>query len=60
MDAGYFPTIDPVYFPSTPSAYLWSSSSVAGSPSSGWAVYFGLGGAASNVVVSSLRARCVR
>ena len=40
---------------------LWSSSSVAGSPSDGWYVRFSAGYAPGHVVVThNLRARCVR
>lgn len=56
------PAIDPSAFPSTPADWFWSSSSVAGSPSVGWAVSFVLGNASSYDVGVSYagRARCVR
>src|SRR5208283_5394749 len=37
------PMIDPNAFPGAPSAYFWSSSPVAGSPSYAWYVHFGYG-----------------
>jgi hypothetical protein len=44
VDYGQFnPSINGAYFPSTPSLYFWSSSSVAGSPSNAWFVNFYLG-----------------
>jgi len=54
------PAIDTVYFPSTPSEWFWSSSSVAGSPSYGWYVSFYYGNASNLVAVNPYRARCVR
>ena len=55
------PSIDTTAFPSTPAAWFWSSSPVAGSPSYAWVVYFfsgvtgGYGG-----ITSASDVRCVR
>jgi hypothetical protein len=54
------PSIDPTYFPATPSDFFWSSSSVAGSPSLGWYVSFDGGAANDLVATESAHARCVR
>jgi hypothetical protein len=54
------PYIDPNFFPSTPSAAFWSSSPVAGSPSSAWYVYFNVGSAYGAAITSARYARCVR
>ncbi len=60
VDTRFWPTIDSTYFPGTPVSWYWSSSSAAGSPSSGWYVYFGDGYAGYVDATATLRARCVR
>ena len=54
------PTIDATAFPTTPTQYFWSSSSVAGSSSVGWGVGFNIGYAYRIVATDAGRARCVR
>lgn len=39
------PAIDPVFFPNTPSSYVWSGSPLAGGPSYAWVVGFYYGNA---------------
>jgi hypothetical protein len=38
-----YPSIDPTYFPNTPSSYFWSGSPYASHSSSAWGVSFGYG-----------------
>jgi formylglycine-generating enzyme required for sulfatase activity len=54
------PSIDPTAFPATPATYFWSSSPLAGSPSSAWFVYFSSGITGFFDVTSSTDVRCVR
>ena len=37
------PSIDPTYFPNTPSSFFWSGSPYSGYPNSAWSVKFGGG-----------------
>lgn len=60
VDTSFYPSTDPTYFPGTPVAWFWSSSSPAGSPSAGWAVNFFGGGGTYYVATNNFRARCVR
>ena len=39
-----YPSIDPTYFPNTPSEHFWSGSPYASYSSLAWFVYFGVGG----------------
>jgi hypothetical protein len=54
------PSINPRYFPSTPSALFWSSSPWAGSSSDEWYVYFYNGSTKYSDVYGTLDVRCVR
>jgi hypothetical protein len=54
------PAIDPVAFPSTPVAYFWTSSNLAGFPNFGWTIYFAYGFANFFDVVQPHQVRCVR
>jgi hypothetical protein len=54
------PAIDETAFPATSSDYFWSSSSLAGSSSSAWYVYFDYGSVNANNESSASYARCVR
>lgn len=56
----YKPSIDPTYFPSTPSEPFWSSSPFAGSSGYAWNVDFYRGDSHCNVVGGFSRVRCVR
>jgi hypothetical protein len=54
------PRVDLTAFPSTPSAGFWSSSPVAGSPSSSWLVNFYDGFASAYDATTMVDVRCVR
>ena len=54
------PSIDSTAFPSTPAAWFWSSSPLAGSSSFAWLVYFGNGSAYYDGVSATDSVRCVR
>ena len=54
------PSIDPTAFPGAPTAYFWSSSPVAGSPSDAWLVYFYSGYTGYYEMSDSYAVRCVR
>jgi hypothetical protein len=54
------PTINPRYFPSTPSDFFWSASPLAGSSSYAWSVIFGNGHTARSLVSNANYVRCVR
>jgi hypothetical protein len=54
------PSIDTTYFPATPTAGFWSSSPVAGSPSSAWVVVFSDGSTNIYDITSVRDVRCVR
>jgi hypothetical protein len=54
------PLVDPAAFPSTPSAYFWTSSPSAGPPGFAWYVSFHLGYSYDDVVGYLNRVRCVR
>ena len=54
------PMIDPKFFPSTPAAWFWSASPVAGSPSGAWYVDFSYGSTYSDDVSGTGDVRCVR
>jgi len=54
------PRIDLTAFPSTPSAGFWTSSPVAGSPSSAWLVNFYDGFASVYDATTTVDVRCVR
>ena len=60
VDTRFIPTVDPTYFPGTPSDFFWSSSPVAGSPGLWWGVHFAYGFAPNAVATDPYRARCVR
>ena len=61
VDSGQLnPSINGTYFPSTPSAYFWSSSPAADSPSRAWLVYFNYGSTLNTDVSYTFNARCVR
>ena len=47
-----YPSTDAAYFPSTPAEAFWSSSTVAGSPPSGWFLHFDYGTAYNDAVPS--------
>jgi hypothetical protein len=54
------PSIDPSAFPGTPSAFFWSSTPLAGSPSYVWSVNFASGGTGNLDASETNYARCVR
>jgi Protein of unknown function (DUF1566) len=54
------PAIDGNAFPSAPSDYFWTSSSVAGSPDAAWYLYFFDGNTHSMGKDTAYRVRCVR
>lgn len=54
------PTIDQTAFPSTPTAWFWTSSPYAGPPAGAWAVAFNFGYSSSTDTDNNLRVRCVR
>jgi hypothetical protein len=54
------PAIDPTAFPSTPSAYFWSSSPYVASGGFGWLVSFNYGYSSSSDASGTIRVRCVR
>lgn len=61
VDSGrYSPSIDPDYFPNTPSLNFWSASPYASNSSSAWSVAFGSGNPYGYGHTSILRARAVR
>jgi hypothetical protein len=43
LDWSYSPTINPTYFPNTPSSYFWSGSPNANNSDYAWGVYFSYG-----------------
>jgi hypothetical protein len=54
------PSIDPTAFPASPSGVFWSSSPVAGMPSSAWCVVFSSGYATNVDITNTGNVRCVR
>ena len=54
------PSINTTAFPSTPAAWFWSSSPVAGSPSVAWDVAFNYGYSYYDVISLAINVRCVR
>jgi hypothetical protein len=54
------PSIDTTAFPSTPAAWFWSSSPVAGSSSYAWGVYFDFGDTYGYDITNTNYVRCVR
>jgi hypothetical protein len=54
------PAIDSAAFPNTPVAAFWTSSPLAGDPSSAWYVSFGYGNTGTAAVTSTNQVRCVR
>ncbi len=54
------PAIDTTAFPNTPAEFFWSSSPLAGDPTSAWGAYFSYGGTGSGVASVANRVRCVR
>jgi hypothetical protein len=59
LGAGH-PSIDGTAFPNTPLAAFWSSTTLAGTPTSAWTVYFDLGFTYAYDVSTVGRVRCVR
>jgi hypothetical protein len=61
VDAGLSdPSINGMHFPSTPTAYFWSSSPVASSTSGAWYVDFNSGNTSYNDMSDTYDVRCVR
>lgn len=61
VDSGrYDPSIDPDYFPNTPSSYFWSASPYANNSNSAWDVRFNYGDSGSNNRSYGRRVRAVR
>jgi hypothetical protein len=56
----YNPAINAAYFPATPTNPFWSSTSVAGSPSFAWLVYFLSGSTGNPSGAFAYNVRCVR
>jgi hypothetical protein len=54
------PSVDPKAFPSTPSDFFWSLSTVGGSTGTARDVFFGDGSTNTYNVTSSFYVRCVR
>lgn len=54
------PATNDTYFPGTPPSSFWSSSTLTGSPSAAWNVYFYNGSTINNDILSLLDVRCVR
>ncbi len=54
------PSISPTYFPGTSASSYWSSTPVAGAPTSAWAVWFGSGATEVDAMTGALSVRCVR
>ena len=54
------PSIDPTAFPATAATYFWSSSPLAGSPTSAWFVHFFHGDTSASDVPNTRDVRCVR
>lgn len=52
--------IDPVFFPNAPKDDFWSSTLVAGTPSTIWVETFSIGGAGQTMASMSYLVRCVR
>jgi len=55
-----YPSINPTYFPSTPSDFFWSASPLAGSSSDAWFVYFVYGYTYNFDISNAGFVRCVR
>ncbi len=56
----FVPAINVKVFPSTPTAYFWSSSPYAGSPKGAWSIDFGYGNVNASVKSGSIHIRLVR
>jgi len=57
---GYTPSIDPIYFPNTPSSYFWSASPNAYDSGYAWDVHFYYGNSHHDNRDNSYRVRAVR
>lgn len=58
-DAYAHPSVNPIVFPDTPSAFSWTESYSAGNPDAGWFVDFSNGNVYSDEVTLPNRVRCV-
>ena len=54
------PSINGTYFPATPVQFFWTSTLLAGLPTNGWIVDFGLGSEGDDAVGFPYNVRCVR
>jgi hypothetical protein len=61
LDLGFNgPSINQTFFPGTSASTYWSSTPVAGTPTSAWGVWFGSGATERDAMTSSQSVRCVR